>query len=144
MSVGPIRKEVKDIPVLHFIRQTNERSLHLDRPFVPCEQCGTLIGGLDWNKDSPNDRYTTNPKIYAFPRRLGFRKCIEVTKAIEVIDTTITPDPEYDFIKPLRPDEGRAIPMRRGTQCGECGMKFDYNISYGYGCSNNSCPMGYR
>jgi len=48
---------------------------------------------------------------------------------------SITPDPEYDFIPPLQ-----AAPVKRGTQCGECGMKFEYGKSYGFCCGNLRCP----
>lgn len=48
-------------------------------------------------------------------------------------------DPEYDWQPPLK-DEPIA---KRGRQCGECGMKFDYDKSYGFHCGNYKCPMGY-
>lgn len=47
----------------------------------------------------------------------------------------IKPDPEYDFIPPLQ-----TSPMKKGTQCGECGMKFEYGQSYGFYCGNLRCP----
>lgn len=48
----------------------------------------------------------------------------------------IEPDPEYDFV-------AASPAVKKGRQCGKCGMKFDYNISYGYWCMNSGCPMGY-
>jgi hypothetical protein len=47
-----------------------------------------------------------------------------------------TPDPEYDLVKPR-------YKHKRGTQCGECGQKFEYGVSYGYYCSSVNCPMGF-
>lgn len=49
---------------------------------------------------------------------------------------TFEPDPEYDLVLP-------AAPTKRGQQCGKCGMKFDYNVGYGFYCQNAPCPMGY-
>lgn len=48
----------------------------------------------------------------------------------------IKPDPNYDFVKPL-PE------LKRGSQCGECGQKFEYGHAYGYVCSRQRCPMGF-
>ncbi len=52
---------------------------------------------------------------------------------------SIKPDPEYDFVKPL--------PLQKkgsqGSQCGQCGMKFDYGVSYGFCCGQQNCPMGW-
>jgi len=36
------------------------------------------------------------------------------------------------------PPENRPI---KGTKCGNCGMKFDYNQAYGYHCPDLNCPM---
>lgn len=51
----------------------------------------------------------------------------------------MTDDPE------ITPDGYVIVPARkpviRGQQCGECGMKFDYNKAYGYVCPNPHCPM---
>jgi len=52
--------------------------------------------------------------------------------------TWITPDPEYDFIEPPI-----VVKAKRGRQCGICGLKFDYGVSYGYSCSSVNCPMGF-
>lgn len=46
----------------------------------------------------------------------------------------VKPDPDYDFVKPIED-------IKRGIQCGECGMKFDYNQAYGYYCGNTRCPV---
>jgi hypothetical protein len=35
-------------------------------------------------------------------------------------------DPDYDFVPPLPKPEDRTWPQRKGSQCGECGMKFEY------------------
>lgn len=43
------------------------------------------------------------------------------------------PDPEYDLIE--------SRPMKRGTQCGKCGMKFDFNTAYGFCCPDYDCPV---
>jgi hypothetical protein len=45
------------------------------------------------------------------------------------------PDPEYELVK--------YEPPKRGRQCGKCGMKFDYNMSYGFYCMSVECPMGW-
>lgn len=47
-------------------------------------------------------------------------------------EETIQPDPDYDF-KPAG---------KKGAQCGQCGMKFDYGKAYGFCCQQPGCPMG--
>lgn len=32
---------------------------------------------------------------------------------------------------------------KRGSQCGECGMKFEYGKNYGFHCGSYRCPMGF-
>lgn len=59
-------------------------------------------------------------------------------EAVEHVRNTVGPDSDYDFIRPL-PDP--YPPGKKGIQCGECGMKFDYGVSYGYACGNNRCPI---
>ena len=49
---------------------------------------------------------------------------------------SVKPDPNYDFIPPLQ----ETSTTKRGTQCGECGMKFEYGMNYGYYCGNHRCP----
>jgi hypothetical protein len=49
-------------------------------------------------------------------------------------------DPEYDLI-PKLPE--RPAP-KKGSQCGECGMKFEYGVAYGYCCMNPRCPTNFR
>ena len=44
-------------------------------------------------------------------------------------------DPEYDFIPPLYSGA-----VKKGVQCGECGIKFDYGQTYGFCCQNPKCP----
>ena len=51
----------------------------------------------------------------------------------------IEPDPEYDFTPPKSES-----PQKRGRQCGECGMKFEYGTAYGYCCPNSNCPTGWN
>jgi hypothetical protein len=46
------------------------------------------------------------------------------------------PDPEYNLV-----EVGNPLPRKRGNQCGQCGMKFDYGTTYGYYCSDLRCPM---
>jgi hypothetical protein len=53
----------------------------------------------------------------------------------------IDPDPEYDFVTPWEKFTTRR--PKKGSQCGECGMKFDYGLAYGYCCGNSRCPMGF-
>lgn len=55
---------------------------------------------------------------------------------------TITPDPDYEFVPPIKrwPETTRIF---RGRQCGECGMKFEYDKAYGYCCPRVACPMGW-
>jgi hypothetical protein len=47
-----------------------------------------------------------------------------------------TPDPEYDLVK-------KRHNFKRGTQCGECGQKFEYGVSYAYHCPSANCPMDF-
>lgn len=49
----------------------------------------------------------------------------------------ITPD-GYIVIKERKPSQ-----EIRGTQCGKCGMKFEYGKSYGYHCPASDCPVGW-
>lgn len=56
--------------------------------------------------------------------------------------TAVDRDPDYDFVPPL-PKPGEATWVRKGTQCGECGMKFEYGKAYGFCCSNARCPTGW-
>ncbi|MEP0323329.1 hypothetical protein [Bauldia litoralis] len=53
--------------------------------------------------------------------------------------TVTTPnsnDPDYDWVPPLKAG-------KRGSQCGKCGSKFDYDKAYGYVCPRGPhCPMG--
>jgi hypothetical protein len=51
-------------------------------------------------------------------------------------------DPDYDYVPPL-PKPGQTTWQRKGTQCGECGMKFEYGRSYGFCCANSRCPTGW-
>ena len=55
-----------------------------------------------------------------------------------VRDGELVRDPAYDYVAPLPKQQDRP----RGRQCGECGMKFDYGVAYGYSCSSTRCPMG--
>lgn len=48
-------------------------------------------------------------------------------------------DPEYDWVPPLKDQPSG----KRGTQCGECGMKFEFGKAYGYYCTNTRCPTGW-
>jgi hypothetical protein len=45
-------------------------------------------------------------------------------------------DPEYDLVLPT-------MLIKRGRQCGKCGIKFDYGTSYAYYCASMDCPMGW-
>lgn len=60
----------------------------------------------------------------------------QYTVTIQAQHTGVIPDPEYDLIVPTA--------QKRGRQCGQCGMKFDYGVGYGYCCSSMNCPMGWR
>jgi hypothetical protein len=53
---------------------------------------------------------------------------------------TVEQDPDYDFIPPMPKDRPA---HKKGTQCGECGMKFEYGQAYGYCCQNARCPTGW-
>ena len=53
---------------------------------------------------------------------------------------SIVPDPEYDFIPPCKT---MPEPPKRGRQCGQCGLKVDYNLTMGYCCGDSNCPMGF-
>ena len=54
---------------------------------------------------------------------------------------SITPDPEYDFMQPYATMDKPK--RKKGSQCGQCGMKFDYGQTYGYSCGHKDCPMGH-
>ena len=56
----------------------------------------------------------------------------------------VKPDPEYDFIPPSPRPAEQNWPYKKGTQCGECGMKFEYGKAYGYYCSNSRCPTQFN
>ena len=56
----------------------------------------------------------------------------------------VQPDPNYDFVPPLQDSLIKSQEPPRGRQCGECGVKFDYGVGYGYACPSNKCPMGLR
>ena len=60
---------------------------------------------------------------------------------LEII-MTITPDPEYDFVEPLPKDWVSPIP-KKGKQCGECGIRFDYGSNMGFSCGNPRCPTSW-
>jgi hypothetical protein len=49
-------------------------------------------------------------------------------------------DPEYDWIPPLKEATPWQQRLPRGAQCGECGMKFEYRVTYGYHCPLINCP----
>lgn len=57
---------------------------------------------------------------------------------------SINPDPDYDYIAPLMKRDERQCPVKKGSQCGECGMKFEYGHAYGYCCQNERCPTGWN
>ena len=53
-------------------------------------------------------------------------------------------DKDYEWVPPL-PTPNHLVPRPpRGRQCGECGMKFDYDKTYGYCCCNTRCPVAWR
>ena len=52
----------------------------------------------------------------------------------------LTPD-GYRIIRPIEKNDFEDLPVEKGIQCGECGMKFDHNKSYGYACQNSRCPI---
>lgn len=57
---------------------------------------------------------------------------------------TIEPDPEYDFVPRINLTGAAQAPLpKRGRQCGECGMKFEYGANYGFYCGNWNCPCGF-
>lgn len=35
----------------------------------------------------------------------------------------------------------RNRPIPKGIKCGECGMKFDHGVAYGYWCPSQTCPV---
>lgn len=53
--------------------------------------------------------------------------------------STTEHDPDYDLI-PRLPERPVA---KKGSQCGECGMKFEYGKAYGYCCMKPRCPTGF-
>ncbi len=57
--------------------------------------------------------------------------------------TFVVPDPDYDYVDPLPPVAPLNVP-KKGQQCGQCGMKFDYSVTYGYNCGHNACPMRFN
>lgn len=72
-------------------------------------------------------------------------------KAFEMMGTSgvytvpgIAKDPEYDWVAPLPPAPTGILLGKRGRQCGACGIKFEYNHTYGFRCGNNRCPCGWN
>jgi hypothetical protein len=57
----------------------------------------------------------------------------------ETINSTAAEkDPDYTWVPPYAPSR-----LSKGIQCGECGMKFEHNKSYGYACPRGiRCPCG--
>lgn len=53
----------------------------------------------------------------------------------EIRVSNILRDPDYDLLPPISEAQ-----RPKGVQCGECGVKFDYGVSYGYHCGNGRCP----
>ena len=51
---------------------------------------------------------------------------------------TFVPDDNYDLIQP------KPSASKKGVQCGQCGMKFDYGTAYGFCCGNINCPCQVR
>lgn len=54
----------------------------------------------------------------------------------------IEKDPEYDFIEPI--GEALTKSLKRGSQCGQCGAKFEYGKFYSYCCPHPDCPTGFN
>lgn len=48
------------------------------------------------------------------------------------------PDPDYDQTAPIAKHRAK-----RGRQCGQCGLKIEYGITYGYCCPTLGCPMNW-
>lgn len=63
-----------------------------------------------------------------------------VSTVVTVGSTAPVHDPNYDWIPPLPPLMPANLATKLGVQCGECGMKFDYDKAYGYACQNQRCP----
>lgn len=61
---------------------------------------------------------------------------VDSIEIIRVASGGVQRDPEYNFVPPLRDA------AKRGRQCGQCGMKFEYYQPYGYCCPDRRCPMG--
>ncbi len=58
----------------------------------------------------------------------------------QMVKAYFVPDPDYDYVDPL-PAVAPAGVTKKGRQCGQCGMKFDYDVTYGYNCGHQNCPM---
>lgn len=92
----------------------------------------------------PGPTLTTNTSgpIVSGQKIVGGLEDVLAGRAVKITTFRVTPvehDSDYDWIPPLPPMT--PAPTRRGAQCGECGMKFDYDKTYGYACQNNRCPM---
>jgi len=48
-------------------------------------------------------------------------------------------DRDYDWVPPIQESHAK-----RGMQCGQCGMKFEYGQAYGYCCMHPQCPTSFR
>lgn len=57
------------------------------------------------------------------------------------MDEEITPD-GYRIVNP--PEIKKPDHAVKGSQCGVCGMRFDYGKAYGYSCSVGNCPIFIR
>ena len=89
-----------------------------------------------------SDRISTT--FRALYRRRVLLRCPLVfgnSQNVEEFCVSVTPDKDYDFVPPL-PKQAEINRGPKGTQCGECGMKFEYGKAYGYCCTNLRCPCG--
>jgi len=61
-----------DKKVLHLMTQDNQPYGSTRRC---CERCGRMIWGSNWNKDTPNHRFTDSRDVYAEAEKHGFERC---------------------------------------------------------------------
>lgn len=57
---------------------------------------------------------------------------------------SIVRDDHYEWVDPLPPPPSGVVVTNKGRQCGQCGIRFDYDQTYGFRCGHPRCPTGWN